>query len=143
MRRPSRKALMWLGAVGVAVVAIGGYSLVTGGTPPVETEVLHVAVGPEADGTPVTLDATLYLPDSGRPAPAVVLAHGFGGSKQDEDADARYLAQHGYVALAYSARGFGASGGLIHLDAPAFEVADAAKLVDLLAKRSEVLQDGR
>jgi ABC-2 type transport system ATP-binding protein len=71
----------------------------------------------------------------------VVLAHGFGGSKQDGDADARYLAQHGYVALAYSARGFGRSGGLIHLDASGFEVADASKLVDLLAARPEVLQD--
>ena len=30
---------------------------------------------------------------------------------------------HGYVVLAYSARGFGRSGGLIHLDAPDFEVA--------------------
>jgi len=103
--------------------------------------VLRVAVTPEADGAPVTLDATLYLPDAGKPAPAVVLAHGFGGSEQDEDADARYLARHGYVTLAYSARGFGHSGGLIHLDAPAFEVADASKLVDLLAERPEVLRD--
>ena len=33
--------------------------------------------------------------------------------------------EHGYVVLTYTARGFGKSGGLIHLDAPAYEVADA------------------
>jgi len=71
----------------------------------------------------------------------VVLAHGFGGSKSDEGADARYLAQHGYVALAYSARGFGASGGHIAIDSPGYEVRDASKIVDLLATRPEVLQD--
>ena len=139
--RPRRKVLLWVAAVAVGASAVGGYAVVSSKSPPVRTEVLRVAVTPEADGAPVMLDATLYLPDSKKPAPAVVLAHGFGGSKQDEDADARYLAQHGYVALAYSARGFGQSGGLIHLDAPAFEVADASKLVDLLAARPEVLQD--
>ena len=133
--------LLWVAAVAVGASAAGGYAVVSSKSPPVRTEVLRVAVGPEADGAPVTLDATLYLPDSKKPAPAVVLAHGFGGSKQDEDSDARYLAQHGYVAIAYSARGFGQSGGLIHLDAPAFEVADASKLVDLLAARPEVLKD--
>ena len=96
--------LLWVAAVAVGASAAGGYVVVSSKSPPVRTEVLRVAVGPEADGAPVTLDATLYLPDSKKPAPAVVLAHGFGGSKQDEDSDARYLAQHGYVAIAYSAR---------------------------------------
>ncbi|MFL6115687.1 MAG: alpha/beta hydrolase family protein, partial [Catenulispora sp.] len=141
MRRPRRKVVLWVAAVAVGASAVGGYAVVSSQAPPVRTEELRVAVASEADGAPVTLDATLYLPDSGSPAPAVVLAHGFGGSKQDQDADARYLAQHGYVALAYSARGFGRSGGLIHLDAPGFEVADASKLVDLLAARPEVLRD--
>src|SRR5206468_12034918 len=90
---------------------------------------------------PVTIDATLYLPDGAGPAPAVLLAHGFGGSKADLDEDARLLAHDGYVALAYSARGFGASGGLVHVDAPDFEVADARKLLDVLAARPEVLKD--
>ena len=90
----------------------------------------------------MTIDATLYLPEAAAPAPAVLLAHGFGGSKADLDEDARLLAQEGYVALAYSARGFGASGGLVHVDAPDFEVADARKLLDLLASRPEVLKDG-
>ena len=48
------------------------------------------------------------------------------------------LARHGFVVLTYSARGFGASGGSIHLDALKYEVADASKLVDYLQARPEV-----
>ena len=61
---------------------------------------------------PVVLDATVYLPAS-TPAPAVIVAHGFGGSKRSVAADAEQLARDGFVALAYSARGFGASTGQI------------------------------
>jgi len=86
------------------------------------------------------LDATVYLP-ANTPAPAILLAHGFGGSKTDLDSEARSLARHGYVVLAYTARGFGRSGGLIHLDAPSFEVADASKLISYLATLPQVLKD--
>ena len=90
---------------------------------------LSVAGVPER-GAPVALDATLYLPAESAPVPAVLLAHGFGGTKADLADDARALAEQGYVVLAYTARGFGASGGLVHLDAPAFEVADARRMLD-------------
>ncbi len=136
----SRRALVVTGAA-VAVVLAGGTTIAAGrAEPAVRTEVLKVA-GTEEAGRPVTLDATLYLPEGSAPAPAVLLAHGFGGSKDDLDEDARLLAQEGYVALAFSARGFGASGGLVHLDAPDYEVADARKLLDVLAGRPEVLKD--
>ena len=45
--------------------------------------------------------------------------------------------------LTYSARGFGTSGGLIHLDAPEYEVADASKLIDYLATQAVVRKDAR
>ncbi|HEY4420672.1 MAG TPA: CocE/NonD family hydrolase, partial [Pseudonocardia sp.] len=98
---------------------------------------------PGGPGTtsPVSLDTTLYLPAT-TPAPAVLVAHGFGGSKASVDADARDLADHGFVVLAWSARGFGASTGQISLDAPDHEVADARALIDWLATRPEVTQDG-
>src|ERR1019366_8032453 len=57
------------------------------------------------------------------------------------NSEARSLARHGYVVLAYTARGFGRSGGLIHLDAPAYEVADASKLISYLATLPQVLKD--
>ena len=127
-------ALTLAGAV-VAVLARPG--------PPVRIEEVSVAGVPEA-GVPVQLDGTLYLPDrpDGARSAAVVLAHGLGGSKADVDDQARQLAEHGYVALAISARGFGASTGLVHLDAPDFEIADGRRWLDYLAARPEVLLDG-
>ncbi len=103
--------------------------------------VASVPVGPSADGKPVRLDTTLFLPTGTGRHPAVVLAHGFGGSKDDEAADARDLARHGYVVLTYSARGFGRSGGQISLDSARYEVQDARRLIDLLARRRDVVQD--
>jgi ABC-2 type transport system ATP-binding protein len=110
---------------------------------PVRTEdrLVTVLSGPRGD-QPVTLDTTLYLPKAGSPVPAVLVAHGFGGSKDDVADQARRLAAHGYVVLAYSARGFGRSGGTISLDSPDYEVTDARTLIDLLAGRSEVQRDG-
>jgi ABC-2 type transport system ATP-binding protein len=96
--------------------------------------------GPDA----VSLDTTLYLPASAtaeHPAPAVLLAHGFGGSKASVAADARDLAARGFIVLAWSARGFGASTGQIGLDDPRYEVADVSTLLDVLARRDDVLLD--
>ena len=100
---------------------------------------LTVAAGPGELGA-VSLDATLYLPER-TPAPAILVAHGFGGSKSSVDTDARELATHGFVALTWSARGFGHSTGQISLDSPDHEVADASRLIDYLASRPEVLRD--
>jgi ABC-2 type transport system ATP-binding protein len=145
VRRPRRTLVAVL--VTVALVVVVGGAMTWAGRPPgVRTEVLKVPGVAEPDhstASAVTLDATLYLPDVGGPVPAVLLAHGFGGSKDDLADDAHTLAEQGYVVLAYTARGFGVSGGLVHLDAPDYEVADARRMVDLLAGRREVLQDGQ
>jgi ABC-2 type transport system ATP-binding protein len=101
---------------------------------------LSVPAGSGEQGA-ITLDATLYLP-AHTPAPAVLIAHGFGGSKASVDTDARDLAARGFVALAWSARGFGRSTGQITLDSPDHEVADASRLIDYLATRPEVQRDG-
>jgi len=109
----------------------------------VGTEDATVPSGQGADA--VELDTTLYLPASATaddPAPAVLLAHGFGGSKASVDDDARDLAGRGYVVLTWSARGFGASTGQIGLDDPRYEVADVSTLLDVLADRDDVLLDG-
>ena len=71
-----------------------------------------------------------------------MLAHGFGGTKADSEPTARTLALAGYTVIIYTARGFGASGGRIHLNNPAYEGADARKLIDLAASRPEVAKDG-
>ena len=130
-----------MAAAGVALVlAAGGVIVaVASSTGAMATRSLLVAGTPEAAAA-VELDATVYFPAK-TPAPAILLAHGFGGSKTDLRSQARSLAQHGYVVLAYTARGFGRSGGLIHLDAPSYEVADASKLISYLATLPQVLKD--
>lgn len=107
----------------------------------VSMQTLRVPVAAEADGTPVELDATWYHPGTPGPHPTLILAHGFGGSKDDLDEQARTFAGEGYAVLAYTARGFGASGGRIHLDDPDVEASDVRALVDLASRRDDVLLD--
>ena len=91
----------------------------------------------------VELDARFYLPeDRAGKVPAVLLAHGFGGSKDSVRDEAESLAEQGYAVLTYTARGFGRSTGQIHLDSPDHEVKDAQRLLDWLATRAEVTTDG-
>lgn len=93
----------------------------------------------DLDGT--RLDTSYFTGDGDGRRPAVLLGHGFGGSKDDVRAQAEQLARDGYAVLTWSARGFGASGGEIGLNDPDHEVKDARKLIDWLAARPEVLLD--
>jgi len=110
-------------------------------TPIATRDVTISAPGGPGVAEPVELDATVYLPAT-TPAPAVIMAHGFGGSKNSLVADAEQLARNGFVVLAYSARGFGASTGQISLDSLDYEIPDARALVDWLATEPEVTLDG-
>src|SRR5206468_824991 len=139
--RVRRRTTVALASAAVIVAVAGlGTAALAGAPKAVVRTVAMVPVGAGADGKPVALDTTLFVPKDlkGR-APAVLLAHGFGGNKDDETSDAMALARHGYVALTYSARGFGKSGGQISLDSPDYEVKDASRLIDLLAKNPHVL----
>ncbi len=104
-------------------------------------DVTITAAGGPGVAEPVQLDATVYLPAT-TPAPAVIVAHGFGGSKQSVAGDAEDLARAGFVVLAYSARGFGRSTGQIGLDSLDYEIPDGRAVVDWLAQQPEVQQDG-
>ncbi|MFE7772991.1 alpha/beta fold hydrolase [Streptomyces sp. NPDC057445] len=73
--------------------------------------------------------------------PAVLLGHGFGGSKDSVRDQAEALARDGYAVLTWSARGFGASTGQIGLNDPDHEVKDVSRLIDWLSKRPEVRLD--
>src|SRR4051794_19536688 len=102
---------------------------------------IDVRTGP-AGTEPMALDARFYLPrDHSGPVPAVLLAHGFGGTKDSVRDDAESLAGRGYAVLAWTAEGFGRSGGKIHLNSPDYEVRDAQRLLDWLAARPEVRTD--
>lgn len=63
-----------------------------------------LAVEPLAVGeTP----ATVYRPASGAPAPAVIITHGFAGSRQLMEAYALALARSGYVTVSFDFEGHG------------------------------------
>jgi ABC-2 type transport system ATP-binding protein len=134
-RLRSRRAQLVLALVLLLVLAgtITGIAT-TGDTVHVSSR--FVAGTPEG-GKPVQLDTSLYLPEI-TPAPAVLLSQGFGGDKSSLDSEARSFAEHGYIALTYTARGFGRSGGLIHFAAPGYEVHDGELLISQLAARKDV-----
>ncbi|MFI7338250.1 alpha/beta fold hydrolase [Streptomyces sp. NPDC050085] len=93
-------------------------------------------------GGGVRLDTSYFTAGDGRDKrPAVLIGHGFGGSKTDVRGEAEKLARDGYAVLTWSARGFGKSTGKIGLNDPKREVADVSRLIDWLAQRPEVQLD--
>ncbi|MGC9670820.1 alpha/beta fold hydrolase [Planosporangium sp. 12N6] len=143
--RLTRRRAVATAAVVVGLVGLVGWSArPTTASYRTEDRMITVRTGPAGDQE-VTLDTRLYLPrgaSADHPVPAVLLAHGFGGTKLDTAADAEDLAGHGYAVLTWTAQGFGRSTGEIHLDSPDWEVKDAKGLVDWLAGRAEIRTDG-
>ncbi|HEY3682605.1 MAG TPA: alpha/beta fold hydrolase [Streptosporangiaceae bacterium] len=145
----SLRSRRWRRAPGLlAAVALVGGTVFAGGparaaAPSVRMSEQRVTVtdGPKGDQR-IALDTSYFTPSGGGRHPAVLLGHGFGGSKADVAGEARSLAGAGYAVLTWSARGFGASEGQIGLDSPDYEVKDVQGLVSWLAKRPEVRLDG-
>ncbi|MCO4694096.1 alpha/beta fold hydrolase [Streptomyces sp. RO-S4] len=134
-RRPRRTL-----AAAAAVVVLAGAgtwtAVASDDAPPVRRADRVMTTG---DG--VRIDTSFFTagPDGRRPA--VLLGHGFGGSKEDVREQAEDLARDGYAVLTWSARGFGGSTGKIGLNDPEGEVADVSRLIDWLAGRPEVRLD--
>ncbi|MDI9896708.1 alpha/beta fold hydrolase [Rhodococcus sp. IEGM 1381] len=143
-RPPLPRRAMTVGAAVIAVLAVAALAFVVlpqDSSADTSTRDARITLpeSPESTGT-VDIDARLYAP-AVTPAPTVLLAHGFGGSKDSVDGEARDLAARGYTVLAYSARGFGDSTGSISINDPDREVADARGLIDWLAEQPEVELD--
>ncbi|MFH9004714.1 alpha/beta fold hydrolase [Streptomyces afghaniensis] len=135
LRRPRR--LLAAGAAVVVLAGAGTWTAVAGDeAPPVHRtdRLLHTQDG-------VRVDTSFFTSGADRRRPAVLLGHGFGGSKNDVRQQAEGLARDGYAVLTWSARGFGKSGGKIGLNDPKGEVADVSKLIDWLAKQPQVELD--
>ena len=140
-RTPWRLAILLIVTALVTGAAVALTVRMAPDPPAVTTQNVVIDVpGTPGVATAVQLDATVYRP-AVTPAPAVLIGHGFGGSKDSVSAEATALARRGFIVLAWTARGFGASTGQIALDSPDYEVADARALVDWLAKRSDVVHD--
>ncbi|MEU8703629.1 alpha/beta fold hydrolase [Streptomyces sp. NPDC048565] len=91
----------------------------------------------------VSVDTSYFTSGGTQRRPAVLIGHGFGGSKDDVRAQAEKLAADGYAVMTWSARGFGMTGGEITLNAPDAEVKDVSGLIDWLADRPEVELDAK
>jgi ABC-2 type transport system ATP-binding protein len=102
--------------------------------------------GPENDHQ-ATIDTRLYVPDNATPRtpqPAILMTHGFGGSKLSGEvtAMASFLARHGYVVLTYTSQGFGKSSGCIALQSRSYDVKDARQLITkVLQSKAYVKKD--
>lgn len=126
----------------LAVVAGGVYFTRSGDDPvavPYKEANIDAPERPDSTQT-VTIETRLYLPQQ-TPAPAIMLAHGFGGSLRSVHTQAEEFARRGFVVLTWSARGFGRSTGQIALNSLDREVRDAQKLLDFLGTRDEVQKD--
>ncbi|MFJ9715121.1 alpha/beta fold hydrolase [Streptomyces sp. NPDC101213] len=137
LRGPRRPRRIIAAAAAVAVLAAGGTwtAVASDDAPPVHRADRVMAVNG------VRLDTSWFTSGGSGRRPAVLLGHGFGGSKEDVREQAEDLAADGYAVLTWSARGFGRSTGKIGLNDPKGEVADVSKLIDWLAKRPEVQLD--
>ncbi|HVT66370.1 MAG TPA: alpha/beta fold hydrolase, partial [Trebonia sp.] len=126
----------------VLAAAVAGGVAAAGGPGPVTARPVRISVtdGPH-DNQHVSLDATFFTPSGTGRVPAILLAHGFGQTKDDMVPEAETLARSGFAVLTWSARGFGNSTGQIALDSPDYEVKDVEGLVSWLAAQPRVLLD--
>ncbi|MFK0151670.1 CocE/NonD family hydrolase [Streptomyces sp. NPDC090499] len=132
--RPRR--LLAAAAVVVVLAGAGTWTAVASDDPPPVHRTDQVMA---VDG--VRLDTSFFTTSGTGRRPAVLLAHGFGGSKDDMRTEAEDLARDGYAVLTWSARGFGRSTGKIGLNDPKGEVADVSRLIDWLAGQPQVQLD--
>ncbi|MEV0091643.1 alpha/beta fold hydrolase [Streptomyces sp. NPDC050738] len=139
LRKPrSRRSRVVAGTVAALAVLVGAgtwTAVASDGPAPVHREDRTMAV----DG--VSLDTSYFTAGGDGRRPAVLIGHGFGGSKADVKGQAEKLARDGYAVLTWSARGFGKSTGKVGLNDPDGEVKDVSRLIDWLAKRPEVQLD--
>ena len=91
-------ALLALSAIGLALFEL------TAATAGLIVETIDIA------GTP----ATVFRPSDGKPAPALVIAHGFAGSRELMQPFAITFARNGYVAITFDFLGHGKNAHPLH-----------------------------
>ncbi|MEW2295716.1 CocE/NonD family hydrolase [Streptomyces sp. NPDC006743] len=146
LRLPGPRGLLrgprrWL-AAGAALVVLAGAGTWTAVASADDPPAVHRADRTVSTAGGVRLDTSYFTPAGPGRHPAVLLGHGFGGSKDDVRQQAEDLAAGGYAVLTWSARGFGRSTGRIGLNDPQGEVADVSRLIDWLARQPQVRLDG-
>ena len=143
LRRLLRPKVIVAVVAAVALLAAGiGLAVALSQPAPLTIRDVRIPVvdGPR-DNQHVVIDASFVTPPGSGGLPAVLLAHGFGETKDAVRPQAEALARAGFAVLTWSARGFGASTGQIGLDSPDYEVKDVEQLVTWLARQPRVLLD--
>lgn len=104
-----------------------------------------IASVPEPGGTAkVDICYTVFKParaSTKRRVPMIMHSHGWGGQRAEQREVQAWL-DAGYGVLTFDQRGFGASGGHAHVEAPALEGRDVRGLVKVVARLPWVQQDG-
>lgn len=106
------------------------------------TRVTHEVVE-SFDGEPIY--TTMFMPEgasAASPVPLVMRSHGWAGHGERSLAEAssttKALLDAGYAVLTWDERGFGYSGGQVHVLKPRFEGRDASALIDWLATDADI-----
>ena len=123
----------------IAACTVSGFALISLSFP-ISAQADSIIVKSISTAPGVSIDTSLYLP-SKVPAPAILIAHGFGGTKDSVEADAKYFRDKGFAVLTWTARGFGESTGQIEMNSIGAEVSDTRELISYLAKNRKVQQD--
>ena len=143
LARRGRAAIALAAAAVLLVIgAVAAIIAATGSPAPIDVRNLRIQVvdGP-GNNQHVSLDATFFTPEGTGRVPAILVAHGFGATKNSVRPEAEQLARAGFAVLTWSARGMGASTGQIALDSPDYEVKDVEQLITWLARQPRVLLD--
>ncbi|CAB4733251.1 MAG: alpha/beta fold hydrolase [Actinobacteria bacterium] len=123
----------------IAACTISGFALFSLSFP-ANAQANSIVVKSISTANGVSIDTSLYLP-SKVPAPAILIAHGFGGTKDSVANDAKYFRDKGFAVLTWTARGFGKSTGQIAMNSIGAEVSDTRALISYLAKNTKIKQD--
>jgi ABC-2 type transport system ATP-binding protein len=94
------------------------------------------------DGTPIV--AHVFPSPGGGAAPTVLNGPGWAGTGDTDPTKGmiKSLNDLGYNVVTWAPRGFGASGGVVSIDAPAIEGRDTSALIDYVAKQPWAQLDG-
>jgi len=85
----------------------------------------------------ITLPVAVYYPAepaAGETFPAILVVHGWTMDKAMSEWAAEYYASRGYIALAFTARGWFGAGGEVGCMDPEYEMKDVSYIIDLLAQ---------
>lgn len=124
--------------VALVLAALGTVAAASPAPAPEPAVTVSHAVVRSFDGTPIY--TTLFLPagaDTNNPVPLILRSHGWGGHGERDMSEAssttRALLGNGYGVFTWDERGFGYSGGEVHVLKPESEGRDASALIDYIA----------